>query len=94
MECRRVRPPSNAEQYFQVPILLFEIVDGFEVSIQIVTAVIPGVARVMYVLVSPWIGQEYLSRVSFKIRERIQDVTVPKRVSTPSWGRAFDSRRT
>jgi hypothetical protein len=92
MERRRVRPPSDTEQYFQVPILLFEIIDGFEVSIQIVAAVVPGVAGVMDVLVSPWVGEEYLSRISFEVCERIQEVTVLKCMSTPSGERASRSR--
>lgn len=81
VERRGVCPTSDAEQHLQVSVRLFEIVNGFEVSVQVVAAVVPRVTRVMYVLVSPYVGQEHLASVRFKVCKCIKDMTAPKRVS-------------
>lgn len=53
--------------------LLLEHVDSFEVAKE--TLVIPRVARVMNLFVSPFIGQEYFSGVSPDVGKRIKDVS-------------------
>lgn len=42
-------------------VLLFEIVDGFEITVEILALVIPRISRVVYVFVSPIVRQEYFS---------------------------------
>lgn len=37
-------------------VLLFEVVDRLEVAVKVVAVVIPGIARIMYILVGPYVG--------------------------------------
>lgn len=48
-----------------------EFVDGFEIAIEVVANVVPGVSWVVYVFISPDIGKEDFSRVGFDISKRI-----------------------
>ena len=52
-------------------ILFLEIVNRFEVAIEVGADVIPGIAGVMNVLVGPWVREEYLTTVSSDIGESI-----------------------
>jgi hypothetical protein len=53
MEGRRISPSSDTEQDFEVPVLLFELVNGFEVAVEVGAGVIPGVSGIMDVLICP-----------------------------------------
>jgi len=81
MKRRGVSPTSDAKQHLQVTTPLFEVVYGFEVPVEIIAALVPRVARMMDVLVGPYVGQEHLTTVSFQICKRIEDVTAPGSVS-------------
>lgn len=71
MERRRVGPSSYTEENFEVTIGFLEFVDGFEIAIEVVANVVPGVSWVVYVFISPDIGKEDFSRVGFDISKRI-----------------------
>jgi len=57
-----------------VAVFLLEVINGFKVSVKIVALVIPRVARVMNVLVGPYIGKDDLPGFGY-IRECIEDVS-------------------
>lgn len=56
MERVGVCPSSNAEEDLQMTVLLLQLVDGFEVAVEICADVIPGVTGVVNVLVCPRVG--------------------------------------
>lgn len=69
-----------------MPVLLLKRVDGFEVAKE--AFVIPRVARVMNLFVSPFIGQEDFSGISPDICECIEDVSKgASQIFTLHWGR-------
>lgn len=57
-------------------VLLLEFMDGFEVAIKVVPDVIPGVARVVDILVRPNVGQEYLAGVSSHVGKSVKDMSM------------------
>jgi hypothetical protein len=52
-------------------VLFFEIINGFQISIEVSADLIPRIARVMDVLVGPCVGKEYLATISSDIGESI-----------------------
>ena len=57
-----------------MPVLLFELVNRLEVSVQVVPAVVPGIARVVDIRICPFIGEVYFSGVGFEVRKRVENV--------------------
>jgi hypothetical protein len=55
VEGRRICPTTDREKYFEMTILLLEIIDGFEIAIEIFALVIPGVTGIVYVLIGPYV---------------------------------------
>lgn len=53
MKLRRIRPSADAQKHLQVSILLLEVVNSLEIPIQIVSAFVPRVTRVVDILVGP-----------------------------------------
>ena len=64
---------TYGEEKFEVPVLLLEHVDGFEIAKE--AFVIPRVARVMNLLICPFIGEKNLSGVGTNVGESIEDVS-------------------
>jgi len=58
---RGIRPPSNGEQHFDVTVLFLEVVDCFEVAVEVVPDIIPRVAGIVDVLVRPRIREDDLA---------------------------------
>lgn len=69
-----------------------ELVEGLEIAIEISTAIVPGVARVVDILVRPEVGEEDLTGVCPNVGECIQDVT-EKRLSTGCRSRGHEDAR-
>jgi len=61
------------EEKFEVPMLLLEHVDGFEVAEE--ALVIPRIARVMDLFIGPFIGQEDFSGISPDVCEGVENVS-------------------
>lgn len=57
-----------------MPIIFLEFIQCFEIAVEIVANVIPGVARIVYLLVRPGVGEEYFTSISPDICERVEDV--------------------
>lgn len=75
MERGRVSPASDGEEHLEVPVLLLESVDGFEVAIKVVSGFVPGIAGVVYIFVRPNIRQEHLAGVSSHVGESVKDMS-------------------
>lgn len=58
---------------FEVPMLLLEHVDGFEVAEK--ALVIPRISRVMDLFIGPLIGEEHFSGILPDVGERVKDVS-------------------
>lgn len=61
------------EEKFEVPVLFLKHVDGFEVAKE--SLVVPRVARVMNLLVCPFVGEKNLSGIGTNVGESIKDVS-------------------
>lgn len=68
-----VRPPSNRQQGFHVPVLLLQQIHLLDAPVNVVPLVIPRIVREMLVRVSVGICQDNLSR-RLDIGEGIKDV--------------------
>lgn len=68
---RGVCPSTDGKEGFEVPILLLELEERFEVSIEVVSGLVPFVTGVMDILVGPCIGYVYNSRIRAHICESI-----------------------
>lgn len=75
MEGWWIGPAANGEQHFKVTILLLEVIEGFEIAIQIFALVIPRITRVMYILVRPNVRKDDLAGIRFQVCKCIEDVT-------------------
>jgi hypothetical protein len=53
-------------------VLFLEQIDGFEVAIQIGPDVIPGIARIMNVLISPEVRQRHFTRIGIHFGECVE----------------------
>jgi len=71
---RRISPPPNTEEDLEVSILLLQLVDCFEVTIEVGTDVIPRVPGIVDILVGPRIREDDFARVRFHVGERVEDV--------------------
>ena len=74
MEGRTVRPAADRQQHLQVTMLLLQLVYGLEVAVQVLALVVPGIGRVVDLLVRPCVREEDLSCVGLQIGEGIEDV--------------------
>jgi len=76
MEGRGIGPSSDAEQHFEVAVLLFQVIDSLEVAIEVCAGVIPRIARIMNVLIGPQIGEVDLARVRSYVRKCVENMTI------------------
>lgn len=56
-------------------ILLFQFIDGLEISVEVVPDIIPRIARVVNIFVRPCIRENNFARVRSQIGECIENVT-------------------
>ena len=56
-------------------VLLLQVVDGLEVAIQVLAIVVPGVARIVDVLVRPSIREKHFPSVSLQVCECVENVS-------------------
>lgn len=75
VEMRGVGPASNGEDDLQVTMLLLELVDRFEVSVEVLAAIAPRITGVMNVGISPWVGKDDFATVGLDVGERVENVT-------------------
>lgn len=55
-------------------ILLFQFIDGLEISVEVVPDIIPRIARVVNIFVRPCIRENNFARVRSQISECIENV--------------------
>lgn len=87
-----IGPPADGEKNLEMPILLLQVVQRLEVAwryvdtkdgdalakptIYVFSALIPGVARVMYVFVGVCVGQDHLAGVRLEVRKSVENMAV------------------
>lgn len=76
MERGRISPTANRDQGFQMPVLFLELVESFEVSVEILSIIVPRVTRVVDLLVCPRVREKDFSRIRFQIRKSIEYVAI------------------
>lgn len=72
---RGIRPPADADQDFEVAVLLLEEVYGFEVPVEVRGGLVPGVAGVVDVFVGPGVGDDDFAGGGY-VGEGVEDVSV------------------
>lgn len=63
-EIGRVRPSTNGEKYFEVPILFLEKVNLLDTAVSIIALLIPGICGIVFLQVRVAIGEMTIQKVS------------------------------
>lgn len=74
MEIGRVRPSTDGQECLEMSVFFLQLVKCFEVAVEVLAGLIPGVARIVDVRVRPRVGDVDNTRVRSHIRESVQNM--------------------